>query len=185
MQQKKILVVDDEKLILESLRADLVHEGYEVDIAENGEEALEKLAKSPFNLVITDLIMEGMGGLELLREARKIYPHMAVCLLTGYADLSSAIDALRFGADEYLIKPCYSAELLLRAKRALAREELRKKVCYYENILPVCAVCKKIRDDSGKEPGKGEWMGLDDYLKRKTGVEIQHRTCDKCSGKIT
>ncbi len=185
MQQKKILVVDDERLILETLRVDLVHEGYDVEVAENGEEALEKLAQSSYNLVITDLVMEGMGGLELLQEARRIYPHLGVCLLTGYADLSSAIDALRYGADEYLIKPCDSNELLLRAKRALAREELRRKVCYYENILPVCAVCKKIRDDSGTEPGKGEWMKLDEYLKRKTGVEIQHRICDKCSQEIS
>ncbi|MCB2182509.1 MAG: response regulator [Desulfobulbaceae bacterium] len=184
MEQKSVLLVDDERIILETLRTDLSHHDYDVDTVESGEEALRCMAKKPYNLLITDLIMEGMGGIELLEKARKMNPFMAVCLLTGYADLTSAIDALRLGADDYLIKPCDSEELILRAQRALKREELRKKVNYYENILPVCAVCKKIRDDSGMEPGKGNWIGLDEYLKKKTGIKIEVARCGKCSAKL-
>lgn len=181
MAQKKILIVDDEKIILHSLSADLSHHGYDVDTADNGEEGIKKLTDNQYNLLISDLIMEGMGGIELLRKAREINKDMAVCLLTGYADLTSAINALRLGADDYLVKPCEPEELLFRVKRALAREELRSKIRYYENILPVCAVCKKIRDDSGKEPGSGDWLSLDQFLKRKTGVKMKSVRCKDCA----
>ncbi|MBI5556550.1 MAG: response regulator [Deltaproteobacteria bacterium] len=183
MQKKRILVVDDEKIILKTLQWSLTHQGYEVDTAGNGEEGLARLQANSYNLLVSDLLMEGMSGTELLQRAREIYPDMGVCLITGYADLTSAIEALRLGADDYLIKPCDIEELLLRVKRALDREELRKKVRYFENILPVCAVCKKIRDDAGRQPGEGGWFSLENYLQRKTGVEIQNGYCHKCARK--
>jgi DNA-binding NtrC family response regulator len=143
MQKKRILVVDDEKIILKSLSWGLSHQGYQVDTAGSGEEGLVKLQHGSYNLLISDLLMHGMSGIDLLKSAREISPDMAVCLITGYADLDSAIDALRLGADDYLVKPCDMQELSLRVQRALKKEELQKKVRYFENILPVCAVCKK------------------------------------------
>jgi DNA-binding NtrC family response regulator len=184
MQKKRILVVDDEKIILKSLSWGLSHQGYQVDTAGSGEEGLVKLQHGSCNLLISDLLMHGMSGIDLLKSAREISPDMAVCLITGYADLASAIDALRLGADDYLVKPCDMQELSLRVQRALKKEELRKKVRYFENILPVCAVCKKIRDDAGKEPGEGEWVSLEKYLRRRTGLEIRHSYCVKCARKV-
>lgn len=184
MQKKRILVVDDEIIILKTLSWGLTHQGYEVDTAESGEEGLVKLRQDSYNLLISDLLMDGMSGIELLKSARVINPDMAVCLITGYADLASAIEALRLGADDYLVKPCDLEELSLRVQRALRKEELRKKVRYFENILPVCAVCKKIRDDAGREPGEGEWVSLEQYLRRKTGVEIRPAYCVKCARKV-
>lgn len=184
MEQKRILIVDDERIILESLRAELTDLGFFVETAETGEDGLRKLEEKEYNLLISDLIMEGIGGIELLKEAGRINPLMSVCLLTGHTDLTSAIEVLRLGADEYLIKPCYGEELHLRVQRALDREEMRRKIKYYENILSVCAVCKKIRDDSGKEPGQGNWIEMEDYLRKKTGVEMQHGCCEICAGKI-
>ncbi|MBU4260393.1 MAG: response regulator [Proteobacteria bacterium] len=184
MQKKRILVVDDEKIILRTLSWGLGNHGYVVDTAESGGEGLAKLQHGSYNLLISDLLMDGMSGIDLLKDAREINPDMAVCLITGYADLTSAIDALRLGADDYLVKPCDMDELLLRVQSALKKEELRKKVRYFENILPVCAVCKKIRDDAGKEPGEGEWVSLEQYLRRKTGVEIRHAYCVKCARQV-
>jgi len=184
MQEKRILVVDDEKIILATLSWSLGNQGYEVDTAGSGEEGLVKLQQGSYNLLISDLLMDGISGIELLKSAKAINPDMAVCLITGYADLASAIDALRLGADDYLVKPCDMEELSLRVQRALKKEELRKKVRYFENILPVCAVCKKIRDDAGKEPGEGDWVSLEQYLRRKTGVEIRHAYCVKCARQV-
>lgn len=181
IQKKRILIVDDELIILKSLQMGLTHHGYEVDTAMSGGEALVLLERHGYNLLITDLLMEGMSGMELLKKAKELKPDLAVCLITGYADLASAIDALRLGADDYLVKPCDLEELLLRVKHALEREELRRKVRYFENILPVCAVCKKIRDDTGKHPGEGEWISLEQYLLRKTGVQLQPGYCYKCA----
>ena len=184
MQKKRILIVDDEIIILKTLSWVLGHQGYEVDTAESGEEGLVKLQHGSYNLLISDLLMHGMSGIDLLKSARAISPDMAVCLITGYADLDSAIDALRLGADDYPVKPCDMQELSLRVQLALKKEELRKKVRYFENILQVCAVCKKIRDDAGKEPGEGEWVSLEKYLRRRTGLEIRHSYCVKCARKV-
>ncbi|MBU0909997.1 MAG: response regulator [Proteobacteria bacterium] len=184
MQKKRILIVDDEKIILRTLSWGLGNHGYDVDTAESGEEGLAKLQHGSYNLLLSDLLMDGMSGIDLLKGARAINPDMAVCLITGYADLTSAIDALRLGADDYLVKPCDMEELLLRVQSALKKEDLRKKVRYFEKILPVCAVCKKIRDDAGKEPGEGEWISLEQYLRRKTGVEIRHAYCVKCARQV-
>jgi DNA-binding NtrC family response regulator len=184
MMQKKILIVDDELIILKSLQMGLSHHGYEVDTAMSGGEALALLERHGYNLLITDLLMEGMSGMELLKKAKELKPDLAICLITGYADLASAIEALRLGADDYLVKPCELEELLFRVKHALEREDLRCKVRYFEKILPVCAVCKKIRDDTGKQPGEGEWISLEQFLHRKTGVQLKPGYCHKCARRI-
>jgi DNA-binding NtrC family response regulator len=181
--KKRILIVDDEIIIRKSLQVELSRHGYVVDTATSCGDALAQLERHGYNLLISDLLMEDMSGMELLKKARELKPDLAVCLITGYADLASAIDALRLGADDYLVKPCDPEELLLRVKHALAREELRRRVRYFENILPVCAVCKKIRDDTGKKPGEGEWISLEQYLRCKTGVQLQHGYCSKCARK--
>ncbi|MFZ5764866.1 MAG: sigma-54-dependent transcriptional regulator [Thermodesulfobacteriota bacterium] len=183
MVKKRILIVDDEPIVLKSLHWGLSEQGYAVECAESGEEGLARLEQDSYHLLISDLLMEGMDGIELIKRAKALYPDMAVCLLTGYADLSSAIEALRLGADDYLMKPCELTELFMRVERALAREDLRKRVRYFENILPVCAVCKKIRDDTGKEPGEGEWVELEQYLRRKTGICINQVCCEQCAQK--
>ncbi|MFH1214952.1 MAG: response regulator [Pseudomonadota bacterium] len=184
MQNKRILIVDDEPIVLKTLQLRLVEKGYEVECAESGEEGLAKLEHDSYHLLISDLLMEGINGIELIKKAREIYPDMGVCLLTGFADLSSAVEALRLGADDYLMKPCELSELFLRVERALIREDLRRKIRYFENILPVCAVCKKIRDDTGREPGEGDWVDLEHYLQRKTGVEIRKVCCEQCGKKV-
>ncbi len=179
MTTPKILLIDDEEIIRLSLQQDLQDEGYEVDTAEDGEPALKMFANG-YDLIITDLMMEGVDGMTVLQKSRQANPQQAVFILTGYGELESAINALRLGAADYLLKPYNLEELLLRVKNCLANQELQKKVKLYENILPICCECKKIRDDDGKEPGSGEWLSLEHYLHLKAGVELSHSYCPEC-----
>ena len=175
-----ILLVDDEAIIRKTMAGKLNDEGFTVLTAENGPSALAYLKTSRVNLVITDLMMEGMNGIKVLEEVKAANPETAVIILTGYGDLTSAIDALRLGADDYLLKPCDLNELLFRINKSLEKQSLKKMVKLYEDILPICLDCKKIRDDSGTEPGQGVWMPVDQYLARKAGKSMSHGYCPEC-----
>lgn len=180
MLNKKILLVDDEESILNSFRKDFEHEGYQVTTAASGEEAIKKLQNKHFDLVVTDLAMSGLDGIEVLQEAKKQDPEIGTMILTGYGDMTSAIEALRMGADDYLLKPYDSDELLLRAARFLEKQEAFRKVKMYENILPICMYCKNIRDDSGTERGEGKWLRLEAYFHQKRGTGFSHGCCPEC-----
>ena len=180
MQNKSILLVDDEEIILNSIGTDLRQENYDVTLATSGEEAVTLLQDSRFDLVVTDLSMSGLDGIQVLKEAKKIHSLTGVIILTGYGDMTSAIDALRLGADDYVLKPCGSDELIIRIGRCLEKQEAFQKIKLYENILPVCMYCKSIRDDTGTEPGKGKWMDMAEYLNVKSGTNVSHTFCPQC-----
>jgi len=179
-QRKSILLVDDESLILSSLSRDLVDENHEVTLAATGEEAIDKINSHYFDLVITDLRMPGIDGLHVLEATKQRDAQAMVFILTGYADLDSAVEALRFGADDFLQKPCDIDELLCRMSNCFTKQEMQRKIAFYENILPVCCYCRKIRDDLQGEPGKGYWYSLEDYLVKTKGVNVSHGCCPDC-----
>ena len=181
MKKYDILLVDDDILILKTLSQALKNKGYNVTVKNSGEEALQILEEKNFNLIITDLVMELVDGLEVLKKAKEIAPETVVIILTGYGDINTAIEALRSSADDYLLKPCKLDEIYFKVSSLLEKQELKKKIKLYEKILPVCCICKKIRDDSGKEPGKGEWMSTDKYIYQKTGVLPSHTYCPECN----
>ena len=183
MLRKKILVVDDEQNILNYCRIDFEHEGYAVTTAENGEEAIMILCDNHFDLLITDLAMPGVDGIGVLRAAKKQYPEICAIILTGYGDMATAIEALRLGADDYLLKPCNTDEMLLRVARIFEKQEAFRKIKLYESILPVCCVCKSIRDDTGKEPGTGKWTQMENYIQDKGGVGVTSTYCPECAKK--
>ncbi len=183
MQNKKILLVDDEHIILLSLSKELRENNFDVTVASSGEEALTILKDGHYDVIITDMIMEGMNGTEVLKESKKINPDICVIILTGHGDMDSVIDALRLGVDDYLSKPCEIDELLFRINNCLAKKELQNKVRIYEEILPVCMYCKSIRDDTDTEAGKGEWIRMEKYLVNKNRVEVSHGCCPSCYDK--
>ena len=178
-----ILLVDDEELLLCSIGADLRHEGYAVTTAENGKEALAKLKKIDIDLIVSDLSMPEMGGLELLEKVKEYNPEISFILLTGYGEMESAIKALRLKADDYLLKPCAIEELLLRMASALEKREALRKVKIYEEILPVCCVCGLIRDDTGVDHGQGVWLNAGQYLCTRTSTKVSHGYCPRCFAK--
>lgn len=100
-----ILVVDDELALRDSLKEWLQDENYCVETAASGEEALQKLAENQFHLMLTDIKMPGMDGVTLLHQARKTYPELIVVMMTAYATVDTAVDAMKTGAIDYLIKP--------------------------------------------------------------------------------
>jgi heterodisulfide reductase subunit A len=105
-QAFRILVVDDESIIRNSLDAWLGdEEGYTVDMAASGPDALEKLAKSPYHLMLLDIKMPGMDGVEVLEKARAVQPALQTLMMTAYATVETAVDAMKIGAMDYLIKP--------------------------------------------------------------------------------
>lgn len=177
---RSILLVDDEEIVRASLVAELQGCNFELTTAGNGSQAIALLQKRHFDLVVTDLMMEGLDGIQVLKAAKGLDPEIIVIILTGYGHMASAIDALRLGANDYLTKPCDVDELLMRMQRHFTVQELSKKVKLYEEILPVCCVCKKIRDDLGQESGQGAWLPADTYLTRKTNIKISHSYCPNC-----
>ncbi len=179
-----ILLVDDEIIILKTIADKLEDEGLHVTTASNGQEGLDKFRVNNINLVITDLMMEGMNGIDMLKGIKTQAPETSVIILTGYGDLTSSIDAMRLGVDDYLLKPCDLNELVFRINQCLEKQSLRKKVKMYENILPICLDCKKIRDDSDTAPGKGKWIPVDEYLTKKAGKSISHGYCPECGSKF-
>ena len=118
--------------------------------------------------------MPRIDGISVLKEARKQIPDISMIMLTGFGDMTSAIEALRLGADDYLLKPCDVEELLLRVNRCFEQREINRKVKIYENILPICMYCKDIRDDTGKEHGKGKWQTIEEYLYKKSDIDMSH-----------
>lgn len=118
----QLLVVDDEEIARTNLEYTLRKEGYHVDTAANGLEALGKVKKHAYDLVLTDLKMEKMDGLQLLESIKPISPHTDIVMITGYATVSTAVDALKKGAAHYLSKPIQLDEL-----RKTVRQILDKK----------------------------------------------------------
>ena len=180
MHKYKILLVDDDPLILKGFGNDLEGKGYHVTTAKSGEKAIKLLNKDNFDLVITDLVMDQIDGIDVLKKSKECNPDTMVIILTGYGDMTSAIDALRFDADDYLLKPCEAEEIYFRVGRCLERLTLKRKIDIYEKILPVCCMCKKIRDEAGKEPGTGKWIRMEDYIEDKVKIMVTSTYCPEC-----
>jgi len=123
-----ILVVDDEPLIRETLAEYLVQEGFPVVTCASGEEALEKAGEQRFDVVLCDVQLPGMDGLELLERLHRINPETSVLLITAYATVENAVEAFQRGAHDYLMKPIFLDEVLSKIRRLLAHRAL-----YLEN----------------------------------------------------
>jgi len=119
----KILIVDDEAGVLFMIQKMFHADGYEVVMARNGEEAVESVRNDMVDLVITDLRMPRMDGMQLLREVKRFAPSMPVIMLTAYASDKTAIEAKKLGAFTYIAKPFNVAGFLAAVKRALCAGE--------------------------------------------------------------
>ncbi len=129
MAQAKILVVDDEPNIRFFLERVLTRDGYEVTAVASGEEALALMADQDFDLAMLDLKLKHINGMQVLRQLRQDFPNLAVIILTGYATLDTAVEALRHGAHDYLFKPAKTMQVRESVRSALVkrRRELRQQ----------------------------------------------------------
>jgi two-component system NtrC family response regulator len=120
----KVLAVDDEQVVCESIRRVLSQEGYRVTTTTSSREGLELVRKEVFDLLLLDIRMPEIDGLAFLREARSISPETEVIIITGYATIEAAVEAIKLGAFDYLEKPVSPPQLLVGAARALERKHL-------------------------------------------------------------
>ncbi len=131
----RILILDDEKVIRDSFSRVLLKEGYAVEAVESGRLALEKMAEEPPDVILLDLKMPGIDGMETLRQLREKDPDVVSIMITGYPTIESAVKAVKLGAYDYLTKPCSPEELRIvvaraaeRRKLALENEKLRRRL---------------------------------------------------------
>ena len=123
--QSVIHVIDDEPVIHDILGQLLSSEGYEVEISSSGEEALEKHSSQAFDVILLDLLMPGLDGIQVLKGIKKIDPQAVIIIITAYASVESAIAAMKIGAYDYIQKPFKHDELLLTIKRAIEHKTLQ------------------------------------------------------------
>lgn len=128
MEKPKILVVDDEEDILNILKFLLEKEGYGVDTAPNGEEALKKIEKDYYDVVLTDLRMPGIDGMTVLEKTKELRPSTEVVIMTVYASIESAVEAIKKGASDYIVKPFINEDLKMRIKRIIEHRNLQREV---------------------------------------------------------
>ena len=183
MKKYNLLLVDDDPFILEGIGQDLENNGYQVTRTSSGETAVDLLESDHFDLVITDLVMDQTDGIQVLKKTKELNSDIQVIILTGFGDMDSAIKALRNQADDFLLKPCESQEMLFRVKNCLEKQDLTRKLNLYQKILPMCCVCKKIRDDTGREPGTGEWIKVEQFIHEQAKLDITSSYCPDCAKK--
>lgn len=143
----KILVVDDERDICRALEFLLSREGYKVAVTYSGQDALKKIESEDFDLVITDLKMEGLDGMQVLERALNLRPNLMVILMTAFASVESAVEAMKKGASDYLVKPFINEDVKMTVRRLLEH-----KTVLMENIV--------LRQQLSQQLGYKEFVGV-------------------------
>jgi DNA-binding NtrC family response regulator len=160
-----VLVVDDERAVRSALEVNLGKAGWTVHLAQTGEEAIEKLRAIDVDVVLTDLMMPGLSGMELLAEIQQRSPGIQVVLMTGHGSVERAVEAMRLGAHDFIIKPVSRAELIAILERALREKTLVDRVEHLEaetaerygferligNTAPMQAVYEQIAAVAGSD----------------------------------
>jgi DNA-binding response OmpR family regulator len=167
---KSILVVDDDHELRENIREILAGEGFDVDTAKNGSEALEIVNRRDFAVVLLDLVMPGLSGLDTLLLLRRQKPQVRVVLMTAFSTIENAVEAMRRGADDYLTKPFKTSDLLTTVNRVL--EEAKFKAC--KAVLDTDSTFNAMANPIRREilqllSAKGKYRFMD--LTRKLGIE--------------
>jgi len=227
MQKKKIFIIDDDPNITKTLSDILTAKGYDASSAKNGKEGLDLLNKTPANLVVIDLGLPDMPGLDVLGRIKADYPFIETIILTGNASIDSAIEATNRGAFSYLTKPYEIDQLILHIRRALEKQQAQEKIAAHNieleringvlrqtnaelakevtkriwaeemrekliielkdalskiktlsGLIPICASCKKIRND------KGYWEQIEEYIRNRSDADFTHGICPDCMKKL-
>jgi len=171
MEGKSILIVDDEKNIRLTLSQSLEVLETETDTAANGEEALVKLKEKEFGLILLDLKMPGMDGMEVLRRVREIRPDIRIIIITAYGTVESAVEAMKLGAVDFIQKPFSPEEFRELVSRVMDREKLdEKKAVDYGLSLELAKRCigdrhfdaaiEHVRKAISLDPGRPEAFNL-------------------------
>ena len=170
-----ILIIDDEASLRQTLARILQQAGFEVTTAENGEQGLSYIQSTNFDMVFMDLRMPGMAGMDVLKFIHAQFPNLPVVLFTAQPDLNSAVDALRNGATDYLLKPLKPQALIERAQSIIASQQKEnRKRQILEQIEAMQTELKSLT--SGQTgPLQAATFGTDRFLKRGSLVLDLHK----------
>ncbi len=157
---ERILIIDDEETLRESLGRLLTREGYDVTTTGTGEDALELTGSAIYDLIISDIFLPGIDGIEVLRKVRERQPDQLIVLMTAFASLETAVEALRAGAYDYIMKPIIHEEVKLLVRSALKQRSLQtenlilrkqiEKEYDFSHIIGVCPKIRKVLDEVTK-----------------------------------
>lgn len=136
-QPERILLVDDERAIVDAASTGLTRAGYSVRGTTSPHEAIDLAIREPFDLLLSDIVMPGLNGIELLRTVKHLYPDVAAVMITGFGTMESAIEALRAGANGFLLKPFTASELRLGVEDALAKSRILKENVRLKALMPL------------------------------------------------
>ncbi|MEJ2745746.1 MAG: response regulator, partial [bacterium] len=132
---ESVLIVDDEESIRKTLSILLKRNGFRVDEATDGMEAFEMMANSPYDLVIADLNMPAMGGIDLLKRVKEGSGDTEVIILTAYGAIQSAVEAIKLGAYDYLTKPFEPKDIMIKVRNAIEKKRLATEVRHLKRAL--------------------------------------------------
>lgn len=160
---KKILIVDDEKNIRMTLKHCLVEQNHEIDIAVNGDEGLHKLQEEKFDLILLDIKMPGLTGMEVLKEIRQKGNNVDVIMMTAYGTIERAVGAMKLGAIDFISKPFTPDEIRKVVKEVLERQELEEnELESYKDIINFSKKCI-LQNDYAK---------AEEYLKKAVAMDV-------------
>jgi len=137
LEERRILIVDDENIILDILQEHLSERGFDCVVAGTPREALDALREAESSILLTDIVMPEMSGIDLAQAARNLWPDLGVIVMTGKTDVTTAISALRAGADDYVVKPFDFEEMLICVDRALEKRRLVRENRQHSEQLEV------------------------------------------------
>jgi len=150
MEKMKMMLVDDEERFLETTKKLLSRKGYDVLTAASGSDALDLLMKERVHVVILDVKMPGMDGVATLKAIKNRYPMVEVIMLTGHATVESAVDGLKSGATDYLMKPADIDDLIKKAEEAFAkRQVIEEKIRVAQARMSMRTPLEILRDTKG------------------------------------
>jgi DNA-binding NtrC family response regulator len=195
----RILIADDEAQQREMLAGFFQKRGHEIKEASNGVEALEIVKSEPVDLVLTDMRMPGLNGIELLQLVREVNQYIEVIVITAFGTIKTAVEAMQKGAFTFVTKPVDLGSLAIHIERAMERKLLHfekerlkeerenliaelheaiEKIKVLDGLVPICANCKKIRDD------KGYWNQIEQYITKHSSAKFTHGICPECVDKL-
>ncbi|MFN8432623.1 MAG: response regulator transcription factor [Anaerolineales bacterium] len=160
-----ILIIDDEVSIRKTLARILQQAGFEVTTAEGAEQGLDYLRTTQFDLILTDLRMPGMHGMEALKVIHTEHPTLPVILFTAQPDVNSAVEALRHGATDYLLKPIKPEAIIERARSILAKQQHEKR--RREIMLQIASLQNELKELDGGEPSNAQTMSTVSFEKER------------------
>ena len=141
MEPVKALAIDDEQIVLDSIRKILLAEGFEIDLSLNSREGLEWANTRDYDIVLTDIRMPEIGGMRILRDVKRIKPSLPVVIITGYATVTGAVQAMKLGASDYIEKPFTPDVLLASINKALqkaeAEEPEKQELIHKDEVIKV------------------------------------------------